>query len=271
MQQQKKIVALRSKEMFYNFEPYMNRTNGSPGWQWKFLVNANHKGRVALGANRIGKSEMGAFECCLAITGQHPFREYPESGIGWIVGLDNPMLRDVDRPMFEKLLPSRFKSKFHKQDNIWECRGDGREWIIVFKSTEAGRLKFQGAKLAFAWIDEEPKNPEIFPEIETRLIDLRGPWWITATPLLGTAALKALSEREDVYTTFAGMRDNPYLPLEEIENFAKQLSEDDRLVRVEGEYIVWGGKPVFNRRHLRALKARADELALPETGVLVSC
>ena len=264
-------MAERSSEMFYNFEPYFKRSDGQPGWQWQFLVNAHYKGRVALGANRIGKTEMGAYECCLAITGKHPYREYPESGIGWIVGLDNPMIRDIDMPMFEKFLPSRFKHKFHKQDNIWECKGEGREWVIAFKSTEAGRLKFQGQQLAFAWIDEEPKDPTIFPEIEARLIDLSAPWWITATPLLGTAALKEISGRENVYKTFAGMRDNPYLPLQEIEDFAASLPEDDRRVRVDGEYIVWGGKPVFNRRRLRELNDAADIVPFPKRGMLIAC
>jgi phage terminase large subunit-like protein len=244
-----------SREPFYRFEPYYRRSDGKPGWQWDFLQAAGeYKGRVALGSNRIGKSEMGAYECCLAITGKHPYRKFPASGTGWIVGLDNPMLRDIDRPMFEKFLPSRFKTKFYKQDNLWICHGDGREWKVIFKSTEMGTDKFQGAKIDWVWIDEEPKNTDIFSEIEARLVDSRGVWWMTATPVRGTAWLKALSERWDVYRTFAGMRENPYIPLDAVEAFAKTLPEDERLVRIEGEYIIFGGNPVFDRTILRKLK-----------------
>lgn len=226
------------------------------------------KGRVALGANRIGKSEMGAFECSLAVTGKHPYRAFPQSGIGWIVGLDNPMMRDVDRPLFEKFLPSRFKTKFYKQDNIWICNGDEREWKVVFKSTEMGADKFQAAQIDFAWIDEEPKKSDLFSELEARLIDRSGVWWMTATPVRGTAWLKTLSERNDVFATFAGMRENPYLPLDEVEKYALTLEEDEREVRIEGRYVIFGGRPVFRRKLLLPHLERA-ETELRETGVLV--
>lgn len=263
----------RAQEPFYSFEPYFKRSDGEPGWQWQFLLNADrtrYKGRVALGANRIGKSEMGAYEAVLAVCGEHPTIKFSDSGIGWIVGLDNPMIRDIDRPLFEKFMPQhvKVKSKFYKQDNIWEVRTDKTEWQIGFKSTEMGRDKFQGAKVDFAWIDEEPKNTDIFSEIEARLIDRRGVWWMTATPVRGTAWLKALSEREDVFTTFAGMKDNPYLPLDEIEKYAKTLPEDEAAVRIDGAYIIWGGNPVFHRPTLLKIMERINkEVPAPE-GIL---
>lgn len=249
-----------SKEPFYRFLPYYNRSNGQPSWQWKFLeAGGGYKGRVALGSNRIGKSEMGAYECALAVAGQHPFIKYPDSGTGWIVGLDNPMIRDIDRPLFEKFLPSRFKTKFYKQDNLWVCMADDREWKVVFKSTEMGADKFQGAKVNWVWMDEEPKNTDLFSEMEARLVDLRGIWWMTATPVRGTAWLKALSERPDVFRTFAGMRENPHIPLDAIEAFAKTLPDDERAVRIDGEYIIFGGNPVFDRSTLRKIREAIEQ------------
>ena len=106
-----------------------------------------------------------------------------------------------------------------------------------------GPDKFQGAKIDFCWIDEEPKRTELFSEMEARLVDRKGIFWITATPVRGTAWLKALSERADVFKTFAGMRENPYLPLDEVEKYALTLPEDERDVRIEGKYIVFGGQP----------------------------
>ena len=251
-------VLRRASEPYYQHSPYFNRSDNLPSWQWRFLLAASsYKGRVAMGANRIGKSEQGAYEAALAVTGQHPLREFPPNGIGWIIGLDNPMIRDIDRPIFEKFLPSRFKTKFYKQDNLWHCKGDNREWKIVFKSTEKGPDKFQGAQIDFAWYDEEPKKTEIFNEVETRLIDRSGVWWLTATPVRGTKWLKDLSERPDVYSTFAGMRDNPYLPIDEVEALAKRLPDDERMVRIEGAYIIFGGRPVFDRGMLMELMEKA--------------
>jgi phage terminase large subunit-like protein len=259
-----------SKEQFYRFEPYYNRSNGSPSWQWEFLLAADkYKGRVALGGNRIGKTEIGAYEAVLAITGQHPVKHYPSHGTGWIVGLDNAMIRDTDRPKFEKLLPSRFKTKFYKQDNIWICNSDDREWKIVFKSTEMGIDKFQAANINWAWVDEEPKNTDMWPELEARLVDANGNWWMTATPVRGTAWLKSLSERDGVFKTFAGMRENPHIPLEAVEDFAATLTDDEKDVRIEGKYIIFGGNPVFDRRILREMMEQLGrETIAVETGIL---
>lgn len=256
-------VLERSRELFYKYEPYFNRRGGQPSWQWKFLEAADrYKGRVALGGNRIGKSDQGAYECVLALTGRHPFRNYPQNGKLWIVGLDYNMVRDINLPKFDKFLPRNFEidSHFSKADNIWTIRGEGREWVVQFKSSDSGREKFQGDAVDGIWFDEEPKKTDVFSECMMRLVDREGVWWMTATPVNGTAWLKALTEKDNVFTTYGAMWDNPYLPLEEIESAASELSEEERLVRIEGEYVVFGGSPVFNIRLLtRLIKGLADD------------
>lgn len=202
---------------------------------------------------------MGAYEVCLAITGKHPYRQYPKEGLCWVVGLDFNMVRDIDLPKFEKFLPKQFDSGFSKADRIWECEGEGRHWRVQFKSSDSGRAKFQGAKVDCIWFDEEPDKIEIFNECMMRLIDRRGVWWMTATPILGSAWLKALSEQDDVYMTTGTMWDNPYLPEAEIRREAEKLPEEERLVRIEGQYIVFGGRPVF-RSYIQALNQRLQAL-----------
>ena len=261
----------RSKELFYNFVPYLNRTDGKPSWQWRFLLAPdNYKGRIALGANRIGKSIGGAYECMLAITGQHPLRKFPREGKGWIVGINFDKVSRICLPKFESLIPRHYKIQsrpYAKQEKIWHITTQDRNWQVQFKSADSGRRSFEGEDLDFIWFDEEAPE-DIFNECMMRLIDRRGIWWMTATPILGTAWLKSLTERDDVFSTFAGMRDNPYLPIEEIEKAAKPLSEDERLVRIEGEYIVWGGKPVFARRLLREILEGLKNNIDPMYGVL---
>ena len=56
----------------------------------------------------------------------------------------------------------------------------------------------------------------------------------------------------------AGMRQNPYIPLSEIEKVARQLPKDERDVRIEGKYIIFGGRPVFDRDLINALEAKAS-------------
>lgn len=238
----------RSRELFYRYEPYYNRRDGKPGWQWAFLAAANdYSGRIAIGGNRIGKSDQGAYECVLAITGKHPYRKFPKKGKGWIVGLDYNMVRDVNLPKFNKLLPRNFtiNSTFNKSDNIWYIKGEGREWIVQFKSSDSGSAKFQGDAVDFIWFDEEPSKTDIFNECMMRLIDSAGIWWMTATPIRGTAWLKAKTEEDDIFVTAGAMWDNPYIPLEEVKKKADKLPEDEREVRIEGKYVVFGGNPVF--------------------------
>jgi phage terminase large subunit-like protein len=264
-------IVERSKELFYKYEPYYNRRDGKPGWQWKFLEAAGkYKGRLALGANRIGKSDQGAYESVLAITGKHPFKKYPTNGKLWIVGLDFNMVRDTNIPKFNKLLPRNFsiESHFSKADKIWWIRGEGREWKSQFKSSDSGREKFQADDVDCIWFDEEPKKIEVFSECMMRLVDRAGNWWMTATPVNGTAWLKALSERDDIFVTSGAMWDNPYLPETEISKAAAELDEDERLVRIEGQYIVFGGSPVFNIRILtKMIEDLKDDMPI-STGVI---
>lgn len=256
--QRAQLLLERSRELFYKYEPYFNRRDGKPGWQWQFLAAAGgYKGRIAIGGNRIGKSDEGAYECVLALTGKHPYRKFPKKGKGWIVGLDYNMVRDVNLPKFNKLLPSNYtvigESTFNKSDNIWYIKGEDREWKIQFKSSDSGREKFQGDEVDFIWFDEEPSKTDIFTECMTRLIDRAGIWWMTATPIRGTAWLKARMAEDDVFVTTGAMWDNPYLPLEEIKKAAAKYPEDEREVRIEGKYIVFGGNPVFKIPVLNAM------------------
>lgn len=248
-------VLQRSKQFFYQYEPYFNRTDGKPGWQWEFLTAADsYGGRIAIGGNRIGKSDQGAYESWLAIANKHPCRQFPAEGKGWIVGLNFNMVRDINLPKFEKFMPSNYEamSTFNKQDKIWWVNGEGRSWKIQFKSADSGRRIFQADDVDWIWFDEEMPE-EVFNECMMRLIDRKGIWWMTATPILGTAWLKAKTEEDDVFTTTGAMWDNPYLPIDEIKKKSANLPEEERLVRIEGKYIMFGGKPVFDVMHLQSL------------------
>jgi phage terminase large subunit-like protein len=240
--------------------PYRNRSDGSPSWQHKVIWNRPfYKGCVVASANRTGKSFLGAFETALMVTGEHPTYASPRNGIAWIVGLDAKQIAAIGQPMFERFIPKRYKDNGHWSGKLmrWILRSDGREWEVWFKSCDSGRQKFQGAKIDFAWIDEEPLDTSIFPEIELRLVDNQGIWLLTATPIEGTRWLKELMGRKDVFDITSGMRENPYIPLEEIEKVARSLTQDERDVRIEGKYIIFGGRPVFDRKALAEFEVKA--------------
>ena len=248
--------------------PYRNRSDGGPSWQHRIIWDAPlWKGRVACGANRIGKSRLGAFETSLIVTGKHPRYKTPATGIAWVVGPDSKLLEAIEKPYFDMFMPSRWlkEGKWNGKHQYWVFKSEGREWQVWFKSCDSGRQKFQGDKIDYAWVDEEPLRAGIFSELEMRLVDNRGIWLMTATPVEGTKWLKDTLDRTDVGYTMAGMRQNPYIALDEINKIAKQLPPDERDVRIEGKYIIFGGRPVFDREYLADLEVRASSF---EDGVL---
>ncbi len=264
----------RSKQEYYRYEPYFKRGTDIPSWQWEFLraIDGND-GRIAVGANRIGKSEQGAYECNLAVMNDHPLRKYPDSGIGWVVGLDFNLIQSIDLPMFEKFMPrsiSSSPSKFYAKDMMWNIITPKGEWQIWFKSSEAGREKFQGQKVDWIWFDEEPKKTNIFNECMMRLIDNSGIWWMTATPILGTKWLKDLCNAQENFSCTGGMMDNPYLPLEKVKKEGAKLSEEEYDVRILGRYVLFGGKPVFKMKVLNDMIKQLEDETPAETGILVA-
>lgn len=249
----------RGEELYYKMMPYQNRSGG-PSWQYDIIWNMpKYKGCVACGANRIGKSQLGAFVTAMMVTGEHPTYVSPKEGIAWVVGLDSKIIGSVLQPYFESLIPKRYKEKgkWHGKLGYWTLKSDGREWEVWFKSVDSGKGKFQSAKIDFAWVDEEPLKEGVFGELEIRTLDKAAPWLMTATPVEGTKWLKDTLDREDVYYTMAGMRENPYIPLSEIDKLCKSMPEDERNVRIEGKYIIFGGRPVFDRQILLALENSA--------------
>lgn len=263
----------RAKHPFYQFCPYNTRRTGKPSWQWEMLAAAgDYKGRIVLAGNRTGKTELAIYELMLAIIGKHPTRKFPKSGIAWVIGLDYTMATKIDLRLFDKFLPPHIArhSEFRKDTLTWTVRRpDGGVWEVDFKSSEAGREKFQGAQIDIAVFDEEPKKTAVFNETKARLVDRAGVWWMAATPINGTLWLKELSESEGVFTCSGTMWDNPYLPEEDVRAFAASLTEEERQVRVEGTYIVFGGKPIFNTSQLTALLDRIRSEPSPSVGRLI--
>jgi phage terminase large subunit-like protein len=240
--------------------PYRNRSDGEPSWQYDIIWQAPYqKGIVACGGNRIGKSQIGGFVTALMVTGEHPTYKSPKNGRAWVVGLDSKAIEAIQKPYFEKFIPKRYieNGKWNGKYNYWTFDSDGRHWEVWFKSVDSGKKKFQSDAIDFCWVDEEPLKEGIFSEMEIRLIDKQGIWLMTATPVEGTRWLKDTLERDDVFYTMAGMRENPYIPLVEIEKVAAKLPKDERDVRIEGKYIIFGGRPVFDRDIIGELEKKA--------------
>lgn len=132
--------------------------------------------------------------------------------------------------------------------------------IIEFKTYEQGWEKLQSAKIAGAWLDEEPPE-RIFKEVYTRTIDLGGQLILTFTPLKGMTwsynqiFSKADKKNIDVYTW--GMADNPFIPPDEIKKLIKMLSKKEAQMRLHGRYTSSSGMVYTNwerQTHIKPIK-----------------
>ncbi len=119
-------------------------------------------------------------------------------------------------------------------------------WEISFFSSLSAPPR--GADVDVAWFDEEIIDPEWYVEMAARLMDRKGVFIWSATPQAGSNELYDLSKKSEeqrgtvdpkVLETFLHIKDNPYVPEEAKADFAsKLLSDEDRRVRIEGEFAV---------------------------------
>lgn len=225
------------------------------------------------GGHRIGKSETGGYIVSCYLEGYCPYtgRVYPKRARGWIVtdGDNVPVVLSKLRAW----LVDDHIDKWNEGRGDWYIRmKSGAEcWI---KTHDQDRRKFRvGEALDFAWFDEEPTS-DIHQEVQFRLIDRGGRMIWTLTPAEGSAVLhKHFRELDPQYReamtgpfcfVSGGLRGNPYIPEDAKEKAIAKIAEqckgnpDLYAIRVEGEYIVFSGSPIFSRERIDAARRKKD-------------
>lgn len=156
------------------------------------------------------------------------------------------------------LIPPRFISKI-----AWENKGEEipskvkliNGWEMNFYSS-LGKPP-QGTDLDGVWFDEEIVDPAWFPEMRARLLDRKGRFIWSATPQAGTEQLYDLHERaeKERFEASPGVQeyvillaDNPHLSEKEKRELAQDLSDEDRRVRIDGDFAITSFRvyPEFN-------------------------
>jgi phage terminase large subunit-like protein len=181
------------------------------------FLNGGSKFRVRLfmAANRIGKTETGAYETTLHLTGLYPAwwtgRKFIKRTRWWVAGKSNKTTMDIIQAKLlgtvetingkkvvsgTGMIPRHlidmksltWKSGAELKDavNSVRVRHVSGGWsMIQFKSYEQGRGAFEGTEREGIWLDEEPPM-EVYTEALTRTMTTRGVVLITFTPLEGT-------------------------------------------------------------------------------------
>lgn len=210
------------------------------------------KGRQYVGGNRSGKTTGGIAEDVYWLTGSHPYRRTPEPPvIGRICTVD--FKNGVDKiilPNLRQWLPvsalinGSWEDSYNAAKHLLRLE-NGSELEIM--SYEQDLDKFAGVPRHFIHFDEEPPK-NIFGECKARLVDYRGSYWLTMTPVDGmTWTYDEIYEPgitgEDplIDVIVVDMTDNPHIDQEEIQDFLSGLDKEERIIRGKGEYIAIGG------------------------------
>jgi phage terminase large subunit-like protein len=172
-----------------------------------FAAGATETERCFMAGNRIGKTEAGAYETTLHLTGRYPGwwegRRFQAPVTAWVAGETHTTVREI---LQEKLLgpagapgtgmlPADAIHKVTRKPGVAEAvesiyvrHGSGGLSRVVLKSYQEGRESFQGTGVDVVWLDEEVPE-SIYLEALTRLLTTRGIVMLTFTPLKGLTAV----------------------------------------------------------------------------------
>ncbi len=176
-----------------------------------FAAGAQHRERLMLAANRIGKTEgIGGYETTLHLTGLYPEwwqgRRFLKPVRAWMAGRTNETTRDI---LQMKMFGERAHVAGHRRlagtglvpgDAIgaiaWKqgvtglvdharVRHVSGGWSVLgVKSYQQGRRSFEGTEQDLIWLDEEPPL-DIYTECLVRTMTTDGLVLLTFTPLDG--------------------------------------------------------------------------------------
>ena len=170
--------------------------------------------RLLMAGNQVGKSDAGAYEMAVHLTGNYPAwwtgRKWDRPIRAWACGESAADVRDIqqDKLFGPPGVASALGTGFIPRDCIVDttlARGvadaydnvqvkhftngvyDGIS-LIWFKSYEQGRKKFQGRPIDLIWDDEEPPQ-EVYSEQLGRLAATKGSIYTTFTPFQGMTSV----------------------------------------------------------------------------------
>jgi phage terminase large subunit-like protein len=172
-----------------------------------------------MAGNRVGKTECGAAELALHLTGLYEYapwwKTFDKPVRAWAAGVTNESARDVVQ---EKLIgPPHIRGEWGHGMIPKHCIGDvsmargtadlidtvsiahvsGGNSMLQFKSYSEGRTKWQGVGLEVVWLDEQ--SPEdLYYEALTRTNETSGIVYQTFTPIEGLTGIVRMFMQEAI-------------------------------------------------------------------------
>ena len=235
-----------------------------------FSAGANYRERALIAGNRTGKTDAGAYETAMHLTGLYPDwwtgKRFNRPTQGWVAGNTGKTVRDI----IQAKLVGRISNKAIRAEDdlvtgvgtgmipgatilgtrpgnipdsievIYVKHVSGGTSIVHLKSFEAGRKAFEGTEKDFIWLDEECPE-DIYTECLMRTMTTGGVVYLTFTPLegLSTVVMKFLPSGKTPIEGFAVVDDTRYVVMANWDE-APHLSE-------EAKKDLWKTIPAYQR------------------------
>lgn len=244
-------------------------------WQLKLCHSTkDSRQSLAMTANQIGKSTIGAYITAIHLTGLYPDwwegRRFTKPPYAWAAGVSNDTTRDImqtelfglaedEDSLGTGMVPldcigqktrrrgatgNTYDSIMVKwKDSLGKVKGYSR---IGFKSYEMGEEKFFGRPVDFIWLDEQPPS-NIYTQCITRTVATRGDVLMTFTPEQGITPVvhQFMHERKPgQFLLQASWDDAPHLTEDVKEQLLAQYPPHERELRSKG-IPVFGSGLVF--------------------------
>lgn len=178
-----------------------------------FVAGKEHRERLLIAANRVGKSDGGSYEATLHLCGEYPDwwvgRRFTAPVRAWAAGTTSEKTKEIiqtkllgpDNARGTGMIPARaihhVQPKGHgvpgAVGSIWVKHASGGLSVLQFKSFDQGREAFEGTEQEMIWLDEEPPL-EVYTECVLRTMATGdgfsgGIVFMTFTPLDGLTPL----------------------------------------------------------------------------------
>lgn len=252
----------KRKHKFDFFTPYP--------WQMQFYgAGKTSKQRFLMAANRVGKSYSACYEIACHLTGKYPDWwpgiKFTRPINAWALGVTGEQMRDVlQKELFGVLNGRVFDGAYIMPDEIrsivpaagtprlakdvYVFHQSGGYSCLSFKSYSQGQAPLMGSSIDIALIDEEPTDPEIYPQVLTRTAtgnDGRGGYvLLTATPENGMTELVSQfmeSLKPGQYLQNVTWDDAPHLDEDTKSQLLAAIPEYQREMRSKGIPVLGEG------------------------------
>lgn len=171
-----------------------------------FAAGAEFNERMFMAANRVGKTDAGAFEVACHLTGIYPDwwagRRFREPNEWWACGTTSETTRDIvqakllgayDKPG-TGFIPSHLLLEQTRRphgltgsiESAYIRHSSGGKSLLGLKTYEQGRKSFEGTGKHGIWDDEEPPQ-DVYQEQVLRTLTTGGIVIVTFTPLQGVS------------------------------------------------------------------------------------